>query len=68
MGTVDRMIRVIVAIIFAVLIFTGVIKGVGLVVIAVVGFYLLFTGIFRFCLLYNIVGIHTLRTKSGVDD
>jgi len=67
-GTVDRVIRIIVAIIFAILIFTGLVNGVGLVVLAVLGLYLLLSGIFCFCLLYTIVGIHTLRTKSGVDD
>ncbi len=68
MGTVDRMIRIIIAIILALFIFTGLVKSVGLIVVAVISFYLLLTGIFRFCLLYTIVGIHTLRTKSGVDD
>jgi len=67
MGTIDRMIRGIVAIVFAVLIFTGVVKGVGLIVLAVFGIYFLLTVVFGFCPLYTIVGLHTLRTKSGND-
>jgi len=68
MGTVDRAIRAVIAVIFALLIILGLVRGVGLIVIAVIGFYLLFTSVFSFCFFYKIVGIHTLRTKSGVDD
>lgn len=67
MGTIDRMIRGFVAIIIAILILTGVVKGVGLVVLAVFGAYFILTVIFGFCPLYTIVGLHTLRTKSGND-
>jgi hypothetical protein len=67
-GTVDRAIRFFIVIIFAVLIITGVMKGAGLIICSVIGAYLLFTSIFSFCFFYSVVGIHTLRTKSGVDD
>jgi len=67
MGTIDRLLRAIVAILFAILILTGIVKGVGLAVLAVIGLFLLLTVIFGFCPLYTIVGLHTLRTKSGND-
>jgi len=68
MGSIDRIIRAFIAVVFAVLILTGVVKGAGLIILAVIGAYLILTSIFSFCPLYPIVGIHTLRTKSGVDD
>ena len=67
-GTLDRSIRGVVAIIFALLIILGLVKGIGLILISVFGLYLLFTSVFSFCFFYKLVGIHTLRTKSGVDD
>ena len=67
-GTLDRAIRGAIAIIFALLIILGLVKGIGLIIIAVFGLYLVFTSVFSFCFFYKLVGIHTLRTKSGVDD
>jgi hypothetical protein len=68
MGTIDRIIRMFITVLLAVLVFTGVVHGAGMIVSSVIGFYLLVTAIFSFCPLYTLVGIHTLRTKSGVDD
>ena len=68
MGTVDRALRLFVVIVFAVLIITGLVKGAGLIICSVIGVYLLFTSLFSYCFFYGIIGIHTLRTKSGVDD
>jgi hypothetical protein len=68
LGTVDRGIRLFIVIVFAVLIIMGLVKGAGLIICSVIGAYLLFTSLFSFCFFYSIVGIHTLRTKSGVDD
>jgi uncharacterized membrane protein YhiD involved in acid resistance len=67
MGTIDRSLRTLITIVFAVLILTGVAKGVGLALLAVFGVFFLLTVIFGFCPFYNIVGMHTLRTKSGND-
>ena len=66
-GTIDRAARIFLAVLFAVLIMTGVTKGVGLVIMAVFGFYFLLTGIIGFCALYALVGIQTLRKKAGID-
>jgi hypothetical protein len=68
LGTIDRASRIFLVILFAVLIFTGVVKGAGLVIMSVFSVYFLLTAILAFDPLYTVVGIHTLRTKSGVDD
>jgi len=67
MGTIDRAVRAFITIVFVILILTGAVKGVGFAVLAVLGFYFTLTVIFGFCPLYTIVGLHTLRTKSGND-
>jgi len=67
-GTLDRAIRGAIAIIFALLIILGLVNGIGLIIITVFGLYLVFTSVFSFCFFYKLVGIHTLRTKSGIDD
>jgi len=67
-GTLDRIIRIILAIFFAVLIFTGIVNGIGAIIIGVFILIFIFTGITGFCPVYTLVGIHTLRTKSGPDD
>jgi len=46
MGTVDKMIRIILSVIFVILITTGVIKGIGAIVLGLLSFFLIFTGIF----------------------
>ena len=66
-GTLDRTIRFAISVVFAILIFTGIVKGAGIVILGVIGFFLLLTAVFGFCPLYTIVGLHTLRTKSGPD-
>lgn len=67
MGSTDRFIRIFVAIVIAVLIFTGLLKGLAAVVPGIFALLFFFTGIFGFCPLYIIFGLHTLRTKSGPD-
>jgi len=68
MGTVDRMIRAVLAIAFAIFIITGVIKGIGAIILGVFAFVFALTSILGFCPIYRLLGIHTLRTKSGADD
>lgn len=69
MGTVDRAIRIVLAIVFAILIITGVIKGIGaIIVLSVFAFVFALTGIIGFSPTYTLIGIHTLRTKSGPDN
>ncbi len=59
MGSADRIIRVIVALIFATLYFTGTVTGtLGIVLVALSGVFLL-TSIVSFCPLYLPLGIST---------
>jgi Protein of unknown function (DUF2892) len=64
MGGVDRTIRVVVAILVAVLYFTGTISGtLGLVAIVLAGVFLA-TSLISFCPLYAIFGINTCPMKQ----
>ena len=64
MGNADRMIRIILAIVFAALYFTGTVQGtLGLVLVILGGVFLL-TSFVSFCPLYAIVGLNTCPTKK----
>ncbi len=59
MGNIDRIIRILVAIVIAVLFFTNVISGtLGIVLLVLAGVFVL-TGLISFCPLYTLVGINT---------
>lgn len=65
MGGADRVIRIILAAIFAVLYFTGTIPGtLGLVLVILGGVFVL-TSLVSFCPLYSIVGLNTCPTKTN---
>jgi drug/metabolite transporter superfamily protein YnfA len=65
MGSADRVIRVILAAIFAVLYFTGIVPGtIGLVLVALGGIFVL-TSLISFCPLYTIVGLSTCPAKKA---
>ncbi|MCB0487378.1 MAG: DUF2892 domain-containing protein [Cyclobacteriaceae bacterium] len=64
MGNADRMIRIILAVVFAALYFTGTVQGtLGLVLVILGGVFLL-TSFVSFCPLYAIVGLNTCPTKK----
>ena len=64
MGTADRIIRVILTAVIAVLYFTQVISGtLGIVLLIVAGIFLL-TGIISFCPLYALFGLKTCASKE----
>ena len=59
MGNIDKIIRILVAIVIAVLFFTNVISGtLGLVLLVLAGVFVL-TSVMSFCPLYTLVGINT---------
>ncbi|HMN90950.1 MAG TPA: DUF2892 domain-containing protein [Saprospiraceae bacterium] len=59
MGSMDRLIRTIIAVAIAVLFFTNVISGtLGVVLLALAGIFLL-TSLVSFCPLYTLVGLST---------
>lgn len=63
MGTLDRILRVVVAVVIAVLYFTGTISGtLGYVLLALGGIFLL-TSVISFCPLYLPFGINTCPKK-----
>jgi drug/metabolite transporter superfamily protein YnfA len=63
-GNADRIIRVILAAVFAVLYFTGIVPGaVGLVLVALGGIFVL-TSLISFCPIYAIVGLNTCPAKE----
>jgi hypothetical protein len=59
MGGADRMIRIVIAIVVAVLYFTGTITGTLGMVLLVLGGVFLLTSFINFCPLYTILGINT---------
>lgn len=64
MGNADRIIRLVVAAVFAVLYFTGTISGtIGLVLVVLAGIFVL-TSFISFCPLYAPFGISTCKVKS----
>lgn len=64
MGTTDRAIRVLVAIIIAVLYFTNVISGTLAIVLGIIAAVFLLTSFIGFCPLYLPLGINTCKKKK----
>lgn len=64
MGNVDRAIRVLAAIAFAALYFTGTVTGTWGIVLLVLGAVFVLTSLVSFCPLYAIVGMNTCPHKS----
>ena len=63
MGTTDRILRTLLAVVIAVLYFTGTIPGtLGIVLLVLAGVFLL-TSFMSFCPLYAPLGINTCSTK-----
>jgi hypothetical protein len=59
MGNIDKIIRILVAIVIAVLFFTNVVSGtLGIILLVVAGVFAL-TSLISFCPLYPLVGINT---------
>lgn len=63
MGNLDRIIRVIVAIIFSALYFTGTVTGTFGMVLLVLGAIFLATSLISFCPLYTLFGANTCEKK-----
>jgi len=64
MGTADRMIRIIIAVLIAILYFTNVLTGtLGLILLVLAGVFVL-TSLISFCPLYAPLGLSTCKTKK----
>jgi hypothetical protein len=64
MGSADRMIRVILAVVFAALYFTGTVTGTLGIVLLVLGAVFVLTSVISFCPLYAPFGISTCAVKG----
>lgn len=62
-GTIDRIVRFILAVLFAVLYFTGVASGVLGIILLILAVILVLTGIIGFCPLYLPFHINTAKKK-----
>jgi len=60
MAMADRVIRAIIAVVIAVLYFTGVINGTLGLILGIVAVVFLLTGIISFCPIYQLFGLSTL--------
>lgn len=64
-GSVDRIVRIVLAAIFAALYFTGTVTGILGIVLLVLGAIFVVTSLVRFCPIYAIVGLSTCPTKKA---
>jgi hypothetical protein len=64
MSNIDKIIRVLVAVVVAVLYFTNIISGTLAIILMVLAGIFILTSIIGFCPLYAIFGINTCKTKE----
>ncbi len=64
MGTADRIIRVLIAAVFAYLYFSGTVAGTPGLILAILGGVFVLTSLVSFCPLYTIIGLNTCPTKK----
>lgn len=64
MGTLDRTIRIILAILFILLIVTGSVQGVAATILGILSVVFILTSIIRFCPLYVPFHINTDKKKT----
>ena len=63
MGTADKVIRVLIALVIGVLIYTNVLSGTLAFVLGVLSIVFVLTSLVSFCPLYTLFGIKTCKTK-----
>jgi hypothetical protein len=66
MGSADRIIRLLVAVLFAYLYFSGAVVGIWGTVLAILAVVFVVTSLIGFCPLYTLFGIHTGNGKTKV--
>lgn len=64
MGSTDRVIRIVLAVVFSVLYFTKTVTGTTGLVLLVLGGVFLATSLVSFCPLYRLFGINTCGTRQ----
>jgi hypothetical protein len=65
MGSIDKTIRLLVAVLLVVLYFLGVVEGVVGTIALIVAAVFILTSVISFCPLYAVFGINTCKTKSA---
>lgn len=63
MGNTDKLIRLVVAAIIAVLFYTGAISGTLAIILGIVAIIFTLTSLISFCPLYTLLGVNTCKTK-----
>ncbi len=66
MGSTDRIIRVLLAAVFAYLYFSGTVSGTIGIILVVLGGVFVLTSLISFCPLYTLFGMNTCNNKSSV--
>lgn len=61
MGNSDKLVRLLIAVVIAILYYTKVIDGTVAIVLMAVGIILLLTSLLNFCPLYKIFGLNTCK-------
>lgn len=64
MGNPDRIIRLLLAVVFAVLYFTNTVTGTAGIILLVLGAVFVLTSFISFCPLYTLVGLNTCPAKK----
>jgi hypothetical protein len=64
MGSTDKMVRIILAIVIAILFFTNVISGVLGTILLILAVVLVLTALLGFCPLYALLGFRTNKIKN----
>lgn len=63
MGIFDRVLRIILAIVVAILIYMETLTGTAAIVLGIIAGIFLITSIFGICGLYSVVGVNTCKVK-----
>jgi hypothetical protein len=63
MGSADKVIRIVVAALFAVLYLTGVIKGTLGIILLLIALVFVITSFFGVCPLYSLFGLNTMKKE-----
>lgn len=66
LGTLDRIVRLLLVVVIAVLYAVGVIKGALAIVLLIIAVILLLESLFGFCPIYKLLGISTKRKKEKI--
>jgi hypothetical protein len=62
-GSIDKVVRILIAVVISILFFTGTVQGVVAYVLLALGAIFLLTSAVGFCPLYRLVGISTCKVK-----